>query len=311
MGRRRVAGYKKAATVDDHYADLHFRLARCYLATGDTQAAKIEFALARDWDALQFRTDSRLNDIIREVGSAYAGKRVHLVDMDSGLATSPLCPDGIAGERVFNDHVHYNFDGGYELARLLLPTVVRVLQQDRGLVPVESTDIPSRDECAKRLAFTAWDEADTAAGIAKMLARPPFLDQLDHSARQARLEKRISETTGRIDQAFVDDVVKSYDDAIKLNPGDWAIRYNYANFLYQLQRYPQAMPHIQYVVNTFGQIAAFRVLLGYCLAGSGYVDQGIEQFRKARQLDRHSKPIKDALAWALQRKRELSQRTLN
>lgn len=306
-----ISGYKRAAGIDDHYADLHFRMARCLMALGDRQAAKEHFSLARDWDALQFRTDSRLNSIVREVASTYADRNVHLADLDASLTTSPLAPNGVAGDRLFNDHVHYSFDGGYELAKRLLPTVVRALQKDRSLVPAESADIPSRDECAARLAFTPWDQMDATAGIAKMLARPPFLDQIDHSRRQARFETILLETKGCIDQAFVDGVVKSYDEAIRLNPNDWTIRYNYANFLYQLKRYPQATGHIQYVVNLFGDVAAFRVLLGYCLAGSGCMDQSVEQFRKARQLDRHSKPIKDALAWALQLKRDLSHHTPN
>ncbi len=302
-----IAGYQEAAAIDDRYAELHFRVARCHLALGDTPAARTHFSLARDRDALQFRTDSRLNEIVRDVASEYAGKQVHLVDLERDLASSCFCPDGIPGASLFNDHVHCTFEGDYEVARLLLPTVVEALQQDRGLVPAAAAAMPSRDECAKQLAFTAWDRVDTAAGIAKMLARPPFLDQLDHAQHQASLETRIAETTGHIDQAFLDAVVTSYDDAIRSNPDDWAIRYNYANFLYQLRRYPQATPHIQYVVDRFGSIPAFRVLLGYCLAGSGRLDEGIEQFRQAQQIDSHSKPIKDALAWARQRKRNLPQ----
>ena len=225
------------------------------------------------------------------------------------MAASPLAPDGIAGDRLFNDHVHYSFDGGYELARLLLPIVVRTLQTERNLIPAASADLPSRDECAARLAYTPWDQMEATAGIAKMLARPPFLDQIDHTRRQGRIENALLETRGHIDQAFIDDVVTSYEDAIRLNPDDWAIRYNYANFLYQLKRYPQATGHIQYVVNRFGDVAAFRVLLGYCLAGSGCMDQSIAQLREARQLDRHSKPVEEALAWALQLKYDLAQRT--
>ena len=304
-----IAGYEEAAGIDDHYADLHFRLARCLLATGDPQNAKEHFSLARDWDALQFRTDSRLNDIVREVVSSYGNRKVRLADLDTSLATSPLAPNGVAGDRLFNDHVHYSFDGGYELARLLLPTVLQALEKDRSLVPAEPADRPSRDECAARLAFTPWDQMDATAGIAQMLARPPFLDQIGHSQRQAHIESILLETRGRIDQAFINNVVKSYNDAIRLNPDDWAIRYNYANFLYQLKRYPQATGHIQYVVNLFGDVAAFRVLLGYCLAGSGCMDQSIEQLHKARQLDRHSKPVEDALAWARQLKRDLAHRT--
>ena len=44
--------YLQAAAIDSHYAELHFRLGKCYLAVGDTGAAKERFSLARDWDAL-------------------------------------------------------------------------------------------------------------------------------------------------------------------------------------------------------------------------------------------------------------------
>ncbi len=306
-----IARYQEAAKIDDHYADLHFRLARCQLAAGDPHSAKEHFSLARDWDALQFRTDSRLNDIVREIASVYHGRKVHLADLDASVTTSPLVPDGIAGNRLFNDHVHYSFDGGYELARLLLPTVVQALQKDRNLVPSESIEIPSRDECALRLAFTPWDKMEAMAGIAKMLAHPPFIEQLDHAQRQAQIDNALSDARGRIDQVFIDNIVASYDEAIRLNPSDWAIRYNYANFLYRLKHYAQATGHIQYVVNMFGDVATFRVLLGYCLAGSGYMDQSISQMRQARELDRHSKPVADALAWALQMKQDLGQRMSN
>jgi len=75
-----VASYLKAATIDSHYAELHFRLGRCYLTTGEAKAAKDHFSLARDWDALQFRADSRFNEIVREVAAEYGGKKVYLVD---------------------------------------------------------------------------------------------------------------------------------------------------------------------------------------------------------------------------------------
>src|SRR5262249_39689837 len=57
--------YQNAARLDDHYAELHYRLARCAAVAGDQEAARRHFGLARDWDALQFRGDSRLNEIVR------------------------------------------------------------------------------------------------------------------------------------------------------------------------------------------------------------------------------------------------------
>ncbi|MGD8501529.1 MAG: tetratricopeptide repeat protein, partial [Phycisphaerales bacterium] len=203
-----VAHYLKAAAVDNHYAELHFRLGRCYLATGETKTAKDRFSLARDWDALQFRADSRLNEIAREVAAEYDGKKVQLVDAETALALSDQCRNGVPGSDLFYDHVHFRFDGDYELAKAVLPGAICVLKQNRGLVPSESAGIPSRSQCAKRLAFTAWDEVNTAAGMAKMTALPPFTDQLDHSLRQYRAEQAISQVMSRVDKKFVSEVVE-------------------------------------------------------------------------------------------------------
>jgi len=306
-----IAGFKKAEAIDDRYADLHFRLARCYLAAGDVAAAKDHFSRARDHDALQFRMDSRMNEIVRETVAGYADESVQLADLEADLASGPLCPNGLPGNEMFYDQVHYTFDGGYELARLMLPAVTEVLVQKRELSPAESAQVPSRDECASRLAFTPWDQIQAKASIGRMLARPPFLDQIDRAQRQAQIERAVSEARGRIDESFVDNVVKSYEEAIALAPSDWVIRYNYADFLYQLKRYQQAVPHIHYVVRQFGDIATFRVLLGYCLAGSGRIDRGIEQLQQAHRLDKHSKPVKEALASTLRLKQQVGRRAQN
>jgi tetratricopeptide (TPR) repeat protein len=297
-----VAHYLKAAAVDSHYAELHFRLGRCYLTTGETKAAKDRFSLARDWDALQFRADSRLNEIAREVAAEYDGKKVHLVDAETALAVSDQHRDGVPGSDLFYDHVHFRFDGDYELAKAILPTAIRVLQQNRGLTPSGSVGIPSRSQCAERLAFTAWDEVNTAAGMAKMTALPPFTDQLDHSLRQSRAEQAISQVMSRVDEKFVSEVLETYHDTIRIDPNDWHLHCNLGSFLYELERFPDAVEHIEYVVNTFPDVSPFRTLLGSALARAGYLDQAIGHFRQALERDAQYEPAKKALDWALQQK---------
>jgi tetratricopeptide (TPR) repeat protein len=305
-----VAHYLKAAAVDSHYAELHFRLGRCYLATGETKTAKDHFSLARDWDALQFRADSRLNEIARQVAAEYDGKKVYLVDAETALAVSDRCRDGGPGSDLFYDHVHFRFDGDYEVAKAILPRAIWVLQQNRGLVPSESADIPSRSQCAKRLAFTAWDEVNTAAGMAKMTALPPFTDQLEHSLRQSRAEQAISQVMSRVDQRFVGEVLKTYHDAIRANSNDWHLRYNLGNFLYELERFPEAAEHIEYVVNAFPDVSPFRTLLGSALARAGRLDQAIGHFRQALERDARYEPAEKALDWALQQKSKQAVPTL-
>jgi tetratricopeptide (TPR) repeat protein len=293
-----IASYRKAVDIDDHYAELHFRLARCYLATGDRDAAKRHFLHARDWDALQFCADSRLNDVIGEVATEYEGRRISLVNAEKALALSPRCPDGIPGAEFFSEHVHLRFDGDYELARAVLPAAVQALERDHGLAPSASAQVLTRDQCARALAFTRWDEVNTAAAMAELTSKPPFTRQFDHAARQARVEKEIKAVTDHIDEKFIGDVMRVYKEAIVANPQDWQLRYNLGALLQQLERYDEAAQELDFVVRTLPHVPHFRILMAYALGKSGRWEQAADQFRQALKRDRHNKQAREGLAWA-------------
>src|SRR5207249_695208 len=87
---RAIELYKEAARLDDHFAELHFRLARRYFASAQFSDAQKHYRLARDWDALQFRTDSRRNEIIREIVSGNTNSGIWLIDAAKAIAESPL-----------------------------------------------------------------------------------------------------------------------------------------------------------------------------------------------------------------------------
>jgi len=345
-----IACYEQAAALDDHYAELHFRLARCHLLAGSRDAARRHFVLARDWDSLQFRADTRLNEIVREVAAELSGsgqrtedgrrnmqggsvkadglgdgakapetdhrqaslddatpaetKGVRLVEADTALAASERCPEGIPGREFFYEHVHLRFDGDYEVAQSLLPAVVQSLAH-RGHKPAESAQALSREQCAKALAFTAWDQVNTAAAMAKLTAKPPFTDQLDHAQRQAAQEKAVSAVTDRIDQVFIDQVIQTYRQAIDARPQDWHLRFNLGALLHQLERPREATAYFDSVVRTFPHVASFRVLLGYALGKSGMTDQAIEQFQQALKRDSHCKEAREGLKSALATKRRM------
>src|SRR5262245_46054208 len=130
-----LAHFQSAARLDDHYAELHYRLARCAEATEAFDLARQHYSLARDWDALQFRGDSRLNRIVRAVATR---PQLYYVDVEQALLASGHAPHGVVGKELFHEHVHFTFEGDYQTARALLPTVVTAL----GL-PASSASIPS------------------------------------------------------------------------------------------------------------------------------------------------------------------------
>src|SRR5208282_4730802 len=58
--------YGKAAEIDPQFAELQFRMGDCNLALTNSVQALPDFQLARDYDALDFRADSRINSAIRD-----------------------------------------------------------------------------------------------------------------------------------------------------------------------------------------------------------------------------------------------------
>src|SRR5262249_24184045 len=150
-----IAEYLQAVGIDDHYAELHFRLARCYLATGNIAQAQKHYASARDWDALQFRTDSRLNSIIRDVGRAYESGGISLLDVDEFVRRNDGAEQGIPGNRLFHEHVHPTFAGNYLIARACYDKVVGLLSLAGGVPKPE--EFPSEQACADAVAYTECD----------------------------------------------------------------------------------------------------------------------------------------------------------
>ena len=147
-----IPRFEEAAHIDDHFADLQFRLGRCFLAMTNLAKAREHFTQARDWDAMQFRTDNRLNAIIREVATNKPTPGLQLVDAERAFADSPESAPGIPGEKLFYEHVHLRFAADYRLALTVLPQVAVSLGLGASAVPV-----PSRTECADELAFTGYD----------------------------------------------------------------------------------------------------------------------------------------------------------
>ena len=123
--RESLEKYAQANALDSHYADLHFRIGRCQLAlTNDSQALG-EFKLARDDDALAFRADSRINQIIRDAADADNGRGVYFLDAAGMFARHS--PEKIPGNELFYEHVHLNFEGNYLLGRAFAEQTAKLL----------------------------------------------------------------------------------------------------------------------------------------------------------------------------------------
>ena len=68
--REAIERFLQAVEIDPDYAELHFRLARCYWALWKFKEGRAHYAKARDLDTTRVRADTRINEIIRRVAGA-------------------------------------------------------------------------------------------------------------------------------------------------------------------------------------------------------------------------------------------------
>jgi tetratricopeptide (TPR) repeat protein len=175
--------YFQAATrTDDTFAELHFRLGQCALALADPEEARRQFAAARDLDALRFRCDSHLNDLIRQIATQEQSHGLLLADAERALATAS--PNGLPGAEFFYEHVHLTWEGNYVLARTIAEQVERALEPK---LPASTPPWPEAAACAQRLAWTDRARQSALSDILGRLNDPPFTFQSDHAAQQQRL----------------------------------------------------------------------------------------------------------------------------
>ena len=116
--------YQEAAGLDPTSAELQFRWADCLLRVTNAAVARRHFELACDCDALPFRADSPINRLIAEAARRFEGHGVVLSDVAADLATNSLV--GVPGQESFYEHVHFNFNGNYRLARIWAEQAVQL-----------------------------------------------------------------------------------------------------------------------------------------------------------------------------------------
>jgi tetratricopeptide (TPR) repeat protein len=215
------------------------------------------------------------------------------VDAEKSFASSPLAENGIPGQRLCHEHVHLKFDGDYHLASALLPEVGAALK----LLPRSGSPL-SREECARRLAYTSIDEANMKSAIARLTANPPFLDQIDHAARQAEADAEVQQRLGQVSREEIERALAVYKEAIQARPDDWMLRFNLGNLLSQVNQPRAAAAEFAEVVKHLPGNRTFRIGYGMALLQAGQRYDAAEQFTAALKIDPHFQPAAEGLASA-------------
>jgi len=213
--------YMAAAKIDDQYAEIEFRIARCFGNLGDYDSAKQHYLRARDLDTLRFRADSKINDINRSAASIDGAE---LVDADAIFDSESQ--HGVTGNELIYEHVHLTPEGNYVLARAMFLQIASKLPSANGRT-FQAADVPSEAECERALALTGYDRTRIAREMLQRLQSPPFTNQMNHNEQVWKLMFKAEGMNEAPDATSA-----QYQWAISQRPDDRPLHYNFGQFLF-------------------------------------------------------------------------------
>jgi tetratricopeptide (TPR) repeat protein len=269
--------YEAAARIDDHFADLAFRQARCLAGLGKDAEARMQYIRARNLDALRFRADTTINEIVRDVVQQMSVDDVQLVDAERDFVAGS--PNGVPGEEVFFEHVHMTFKGNYLLAASVFHGMAPMLPVPGRLDQQPLTEA----QCAERLAYVEWNRWRAEATMGKLVADPPFNQRLDNAEEVKRWDARVLRH-GQQSEAALSTQAAVYEKALATAPDDWMIRENYAQFLVN-NNPAQAIEQYGIVLRQVPHHYVASVALGNLLLAVGETSAARSRFEAALHYD--------------------------
>jgi tetratricopeptide (TPR) repeat protein len=299
--------YLSAATIDDRYAELQYRISRTQWALEEFDAARERFAKARDLDSLRFRADGPINEIIRLVAGT-AGPGVELIDAERLFAEAS--PHGIPGRELFYEHVHMKPRGNYLLARALFPRVVALLPEEMRS-SAGTAEPPSQAEAERLLALTPHDRRRVARTAMEWLTQPPFTARLDNDEQMQALRREVegSDDSEETAAAYRWAIAKAPNDrwlhfnyglfleardpaaaadafgrALELLPGNYVAREKLADALVQLKRFEEAIAQCRELLRRMPYHPPAYLTMAYAQARLGLLDESVAAYERAIEL---------------------------
>jgi tetratricopeptide (TPR) repeat protein len=235
---------EQALQMSSQCADVQFRLGKCLLEQTNFAAAREHLQFACDDDALPFRADSRLNEAIRKEGANEQGGHLRLLDASAALGAQ--APAGVCGQETFYEHVHFDFDGSYRLARAWAEEI-------KSMLPSNTNSWASQERCEEMLGLSDWNRALVLEHMIGRMQQAPLNGQADNAERIERLQARAKQLRVQMNSTNATRTRASFERELAKQPDDYVLRENFALFLQSFgnlkeateewRRIRQMMPH--------------------------------------------------------------------
>jgi Flp pilus assembly protein TadD len=291
-----LAAFRLAQTLAESngtpHAGLLFQLGRCELALGNGDTARTWFNAAREQDTLRFRADAEINQLILEP-AVNSGAAV----VDAARLLAAQCTNQLPGAEYFYEHVHLTFEGNYQLARALFDDLARALPA--GVTNGAAAGYPTLEDCARRLAWTDWEQLQVFEEVRQRLQQPPFSGQSGHAARDTEWAQRIQTLRAGLTPQAWPRLNEQYLTALRLAPGDWLLRERYAQCLEAHGENPHALLEWQEVLRLLPHSVPAHYHLGNLLDSAGRSAEAVPLFRAALERSPDGVEVHNGLGLAL------------
>ena len=213
-----VTRFQSALEIDPEYADTHFRLATAFENLSEFPKARTHYRRALDLDALRFRADTRINQIIRNVAASVESDALSYVDSAAAFeqASQPFQP----GWNLLLEHVHYDFSGNHVLAAGISRSIASNVTAADDYQPLSETEV------ARRVGFPNHDTHAEIKTLHAMIQQPPFPGQSNYTDLQSFLGGKLDSVKTEVGSPR--DVVKRRQDVVRAGLADWKVHFELA-----------------------------------------------------------------------------------
>ncbi|MDQ8185788.1 tetratricopeptide repeat protein [Pelagicoccus sp. SDUM812002] len=239
------------ASVGEVDADAHFQRGRSLWQAGEWEAAEKALRNALEFDALRFRADAEINDIVRRATNDF--ESATLVD-----AAESLFP---GGRELFFEHVHLTFEGNYAIARELAVSAGPVLYPGSAAGPFLASE-----EVADKIGFTEVGRLAQWQAMNALVNRPPFTGQSTYTEDRAFALKKIQALSAGISPTALAEVSAIVSAGRDLNPKSAFLAFHEAKIAMQLSDYEKAQELVSEYERLAPRVAEVRVFQAYLYA---------------------------------------------
>jgi tetratricopeptide (TPR) repeat protein len=274
--------FAQAAELQPRAADLQYHWAQCLWGMTNFTAAKEHFQKACDYDALPFRADSRINELIRQAARQSSNSNLLMFDAAATLASGG--PGEICGDETFFEHVHFNFDGNYRLARawagLIAPLVA-----ETGRTKRKDRDWLSQAICEQRLGLTDWNRKIIAVEELRRRMKPPLNGQANNGWEMKALTNELDLLQRQMDGAAAARARALFLDDLQHDPDDFLLLFNFGDFLQEIKDWKDGIAVWRQAQSLVPHYYLCYFQEGRMLENDGQLDEAESAFRRAVALN--------------------------